>query len=715
MKRLKSPVLFLHFIFLLSPFLLKAQQAHPSYPEAEQVRQVDNYHGMMVSDPYRWMEDTQSPETRAWIDDQEAYLKQYLDNDQERVMIRKWIDKLGETGSNYSVPVEAGGQLYYTINKPELKHNVIYRQAGEEGKAEVIFDPNQEFKEEQSFGGFSVSPDGQTLVYFSRSGQNRWGDLSLYSLKEKQHLPVSIEGTASAGVAWNAHGTGFYYLSYGKSKALNEGNSSPKTTVHFHQIGSSVAEDKHIYSQPDNPNLLISIMASHDRKAMIMATFEGRSDRNKVYWVNQEEVKPLFEDGQYRYNFIGNRGDQYYFFSNKEAPNGKVISVDLRHQKIKTIIAEQEATLAGGSSAGGNAMNLIGEHLVLLYRVGTRSSIRVFDLKGREQHHFPLETGWIGSGLVGHPQGDKARFSLNTFLDPSTVYQIDLKTGKIDKFFNRPLPIDANDYVTENILYPSKDGTSIPLYIAYKKGLKKDGSNPVFMYGYGFGGWVAVPWYQPQLLTWLELGGIYVLPGVRGGGEFGDAWRDAGIRLNRQNAIDDYIAAAQWLVDQQYTSPGKVVANGWSASGSLAAAATMQRPDLFGAAMIGIPSLDMLRYQHFTAFKGWTRSYGSSDNKAEFEALYRWSPYQNIRQMQCYPPMLVTVGEKDQTTPPQHGYKFVAALQQHQNCGQPVLLKIVRGAGHSFGTSSEQSKETYTDELLFLVKVLGLKTKVSGP
>ena len=279
-------------------------------------------------------------------------------------------------------------------------------------------------------------------------------------------------------------------------------------------------------------------------------------------------------------------------------------------------------------------------------------------------------------------------------------------------FFDRGLPIDREDYIVNNTYYESFDGTKVPIYICHKKDLKLDGSNPVFMYGYGFGGWVATPWYQPQLLTFIEMGGIYVLPGVRGGGEFGDAWREAGVKLNRQNAISDYIAAAEFLIENKYSSPGKFVANGWSASGSLAAAVTMQRPDLFGAAMIGIPSLDMLRYEEFTAFKGWTSGYGSVANKEEFLNLYNWSPYHNIKTSTCYPPMLVTVGEKDQTTPPQHGYKFIAAMQaQQKKCDRPALLKIVWGGAHGFGTSNEQTLETQTQEMAFLVKTLGLEVK----
>ena len=459
--------------------------------------------------------------------------------------------------------------------------------------------------------------------------------------------------------------------------------------------------------------MIFRIASAHDHEQVVIRTFEGRSDRNAVFIVDQDQrVLPMVPHDKYMLNYVGSKNDQFYFYSNEQAPNGKIISIDKNapaENNWKTIIPEMKETLAGGSTAGGNAMNLIGDHFTLLYREGTQSMIRTFTIDGQKKHEFKLETGWIGSGLVGMPAGNEAWFSLNTFLSPSNIYRIDLKTGKIQQHFNRKLPIDREDYVTRNTYYTSFDGTKVPIFICHKRDLKTNGQNPAFLYGYGFGGWVATPWYQPHLLTFLEMGGVYALPGVRGGGEFGDAWKAAGILLNRQNAIDDYIAASEFLIEEGYTSAGKMIANGWSASGSLAAAVTMQRPDLYGAAMIGIPSLDMLRYEQFTAFKGWTRGYGSVAVKEEFMNLWKWSPYHNIKSNTCYPPMIVTVGEKDQVTPPQHGYKFVAAMQEHQSdCEGRIVLKIVRGGGHGFGTNSEQTLITQSQEMTFLSQVLKL-------
>ena len=715
MKKKNSALLsLLIFLFLINNPFLNGQT--PSYPETRCVQQIDDYHGVKISDPYRWLEDTDSEEVQAWMKEQDKALKNFLDQDAAAAILQNSIQRFGKTGDNYSVPQIGGDYYFYTIGKPSLDHALIYSQNGREGTPRLLLDMNKELEEGEHFGGFSVCPNGRFITIRTRQGQERYGKLRIYNVEEENWSGEILTGTTTARVAWT-YSNGFYYLYYGESAALNEEKIAPHSQIKYHRIKSRQSKDLLVMEaskNKDEPVLLYTINSSHDYQHLIVKTRQGRGDKNKLYAVSVQDHKifPLVETADHMFNYVGSKGSRFFFYTNQAAPNGKVIAIEKEaagqdHWQI--IIPEQKETLAGGSTAGGNAMNLIGDRFTLLYREGTQTEIRVFDLDGQFRYSVPLETGWIGSGLVGVPDGNEVWFSLNTFLSPSNIYRMDLKTGNSEVFFDRGLPLQREDYIVENTYYRSFDGTKVPIYICYKKQLKRDGSNPVFMYGYGFGGWVATPWYQPQLLTFLEMGGIYVLPGVRGGGEFGDAWRDAGVKLNRQNAISDYISAAEYLVEQGYTSPGKIAANGWSASGSLAAAVALQRPDLFGAAMIGIPSLDMLRYEKFTAFKGWTSGYGSPDVQEEFLNLYRWSPYHNIKSNTCYPAMLVTVGEKDPTTPPEHGYKFIAALQAQQAaCPQPALLKIVWGGGHGFGVTSEQVEETQTQELSFLVKVLGM-------
>lgn len=687
-----------------------------TYPETKRIPQRTNYHGVNISDAYQWMEQVDQPEVQNWMKAQDETLNTFLDEQATLASISQSMDRFNKTGDNYSVPQKGGVYYFYSVQKSGLPHRHIYQQKGLDGKAQLLLNMNEELADGENFGRFSISPNGQFLVARITNGQAAYGKLRIFNVAKKQWYPESLDGTSGSNIAWTKN-DGFYYLYYGTSTALNEGKSIPHSSIKYHQVKTPQTKDFLILEAPkaeDQPLLLYTISSSNDYQHVVIKTRQGRGDKNKLYLLDlaSNEVMPLIEKADHMFNYVGSKGNTFYFYTNKEAPNGKIIALKKGAQKQSqwpTIVGEQKEALAGGSTAGGNAMNLVGDHLTLLYREGTQTQLRVFNLQGQLLHSVPLETGWIGSNLIGDPQGTEIYFSLNTFLSPSSIYRMDLQTGDCAVFFDSNLPLQRADYTISNTYYRSSDGTKVPIYICHKKDLIFDGSNPVFMYAYGFGGWVATPWYQPQMLTFIEMGGIYVLPGIRGGGEFGDAWRDAGIKLNRQNAIDDYISAAEYLIEKRYTQAGKIVANGWSASGSLAAAVSIQRPDLFGAALIGIPSLDMLRYEEFTAFKGWTSGFGSSAKAEEFFNLYKWSPYHNLKSNSCYPPMLVTVGEKDTTTPPQHGYKFVAALQAHQqSCSAPALLKVVWGGGHGFGLDQQQRTETQTQELSFLAKVMEL-------
>ncbi len=704
---------FISLILILGSGVLITKECI-DYPEARRVDQVDVYHKVEVKDPYRWMEQTDSEEVKSWIDAQEKLLTGFTAGEIQTTIASR-IEALRNTGDRFSAPTKAGSYYYYQVTKKEVRHPMIERKQGLNGKPELVLDFNQVLEDNRTFGGYSISADGNYMVFKESEGQSIWGNLKIYDLKRESFLDYNCEGVRSPGVVWNEENDGFYYVSYGETEALSSNNSTIDTKVQFHRIGNK--NDKVIYTNPDHPNWSYGIAMNREKDHLVISEFQGSNSANtiQIKSISGGETKPLFPQNAFNYTFLGNYGSDYYFYTNEHAPRGKIIKLNSSNLKLTEIVPESEETIQGGSSAGGNAMALIASRIVLLYRLGPEANVKIFDLNGKLEKKIDLETGWIGSGLVGRNHDPELFYSLTTFHQPSVIYRLDLESGKNEPFFAGSTLVNPDDYISKYVYYQSKDGTSIPLYVTHKKGMKLDGNNPVYMYAYGFAGWVAVPWYQPHLLTWLDMGGVYVLPGIRGGGEYGEEWEQAGVRLNRQNAIDDYIAAAEYLIVHGYTSPELMVANGWSASGSLAAAAVMQRPDLFGAAIIGIPSLDLLRYQEFTPFKGWSGGYGSPENEDEFKVLYSYSPYHNIKANTCYPPILVTVGEKDQTTPPQHAYKFIARMQYNQSCDQPVLMKIVRGGGHGFGTTPEQSKEVLSQELTYLVKVLGLdqwKTKL---
>jgi len=714
MKKLRHSITILLFTGLIFCVSIATWAQGTPYPKTQQIFKFEDYHGIKITDPYQWMETVNAEPVQSWMKAQDKAINSYLDNETVIPLIKNSMNRFGKTGVRYSVPMKGGKYYFYGVQNPELKHTILYTKKGLYGKAKLLLDMNKELVGEETFGGFSVCPNGNFIVLLIREGQSSYSKLKIYNVNKREWYEEELEGVASTNIGWT-YNNGFYYIHYGEMEALNKKEVPPHSIIKYHKISSPQNKDIPIMEATRKKGealMLFSISSAHDFQHLVVTTQQGRSDKNLLHLIDVKDHSKiaLVEVMEDKFNYVGSKGNYFYFYTNKNAPNGKIIAIDKENpdsSNWKTVIREREEVLAGGSTAGGNAMNFIGDKFTLLYREGTHTQILVFDLKDKVTHTIPLETGWIGSGLVGRSEGAEVWFSLNTFLSPNSVYRLDLKTGLAEVFFDRGLPINRDDYKVENTYYKSKDGTKVPIYICHKKDLKLDGKN----HAYGFGGWVATPWYQPQMLTFLEMGGIYVMPGVRGGGEYGDAWRDAGIKLHRQNAIDDYISATEFLIEKKLTSPGLVVANGWSASGSLAAAVTMQRPDLFGAALIGIPSLDMLRYEEYTAFKGWTSGFGSVENKEEFLNLYKWSPYHNIKANTCYPPMLVTVGEKDQTTPPQHGYKFVAALQAHQRCDNPVLLKIVWGGGHGFGVTNEQTVETKSQEIGFLTQVLDLDVK----
>lgn len=703
------------------PLVAQASEGlRPDYPTTKRVAHIDRYHGVAVEDPYRWLEDQEAPETRSWAATQDRLMRSFVAANPARRSIHARVKELRATGDLFGVPRLGGGNYVYTANEPGWGAFVFRVRKGLNGTDRLLYDPNPELLEGESLSGYTVSSAGSYLGYRVTESLSRWGELRLLET-ESGRRGEALTGVLNANVAWLPDDSGFYYVYFGDSERLKAGETALTPEVRFHRVGRSQSKDVTILAAPDNPERLFSLRVVGRRPYLAVSSFDGTSAVNRVLFGalddaddrGRVELRELVgDDSTGSHTVLGAEAGVFYVYSDEGAPNGRVVAMDATspgRSNWREIVPEGEATIAGSSSAGGNAIAMIGRHLALVYRRGNQSWLRVHALDGRLEHEIELEAGWIGSGLIGGPGAEEVWYSFSGLLEPQTVFRLDLATGRNHRFFEGSTPVDRSAFVTRQVHYPSKDGTLVPLFVAHRRGLKLDGTAPAFIYGYGFGGWVAVPWYQPHMLTWMEMGGVYAVPGIRGGGEYGDAWEEAGIVLNRQNAIDDYIAAAEWLVEKSYTSKGKIAANGWSASGALAATAVLQRPDLYGAGVIGIPSLDLLRYQHFRPFKSWTGWFGSSDDPHEFEVLSKLSPYHNVETDVCYPPMIVTVGEKDDRTPPLHGYKFVARAQSAAECSGPALLQVVWGAGHIFGATPEQTSETWSDKLAFLSRVFQMK------
>ena len=675
------------------------------YPTSRRSQQVDRYHGIEVEDPYRWLEEP-SDERDAWIVAQQHLLQDFVSGvprieDLERRLVE--IRRRDFVG----IPTRRGEDLFFLRTEAGARHGSLYVSRGEGGEPRRIVDVGRRIvREGHTLGGFSVSRDGRHLVWANLS-QGGWGWLEVVDTAEGTPRGERISGVAGSTALWTHDHRGFFYIRYGDFEALEAGEAEPRPEIYYHRLGTDPSRDELVYARHDRPSMLFTPRLSDDGRYLVVRLNDGSRTANEIVYKDLSQdgpFLPLVAPGDAAYFFEGNNGSRFFFRTTLDAPRGRVVAVDLTKPdrgSWSEIIAERDAPL--------RSVSHIGSRLVVVSTVHARPVVEVWTYDGRKESTLDLPAIGLVSGFADDPTGSVAFYRMNSLLDPGTVFRVDLKTGKSVIHHRPKLAFDPDDYELKQVFYQSADGTRVPMFLAHRKEIPLAGDRPLFMYGFGHSGWVAFPWFQPHLLAWLDLGGTYALPGLRGGGEYGREWQEAGTLLNKPTTIADYVAAAEWLIEKGYTSPGKLVANGGSGSGVVPAAAAVQRPDLFAAALIDFPFLDMLRYHHFTAVKGWTRGYGSSDDAEEFKVLLSYSPLHNLEPGRCYPAMLTVVGEEDTATLPLHGYKFTAALQRAQGCENAALLKLIPGAGHYvYGTTAEAAARTEAEMLAFLIRSLGL-------
>jgi prolyl oligopeptidase len=684
------------------------------YPPARRADVVDDYHGTKVPDPYRWMEDMKSPETMKWVHAEDELLQNYLSQLPQREALHRRIREL-TSDDVYAGAIKEGGRYFFTKASAGGVLAGLYMQDGPSATPRVLLDAAHGLGQGVQFGGFSPSPDGRLVAYTTSEAQSNSRTVRVLDIATGADLPGVLlhSNRVSAGEIWRRDSKGFFYTQLSLAEGVSADKaklSDPK--VYYYSIGE--AKESLAY-EPNDPTLIASYNVTADGRYLVLSIGQGSSNKTRILYkeVNKlgEEAHPLIPEGDANYIFLGSEGSVFWFYTDFKALRGRVIAVDItqpQRQNWRETIPESDAPIAANSSMGGNALGMFAGKFVLVYLKDGRPVLRVFDKQGRLTYEPSLPAaGFVWSGISGHRNDPEVLWGFLNFAG-NTIYSLDVEK-KTNTIFHEPKTnFDRDSIVVDQVFYPSKDGTRIPMFVAHKKGLKLDGSHPAFMYGYGAFGWVSFIWYQPFVLSWLEMGGIYVQPSIRGGGDYGEPWHQAGMNQRKQNSIDDYIAAAEWLVQNRYTSSSRLVANGGSASGGLAGAAITQRPDLFAAAVIDRPVLDMVRFDQFTQGGYWTQDFGSPHDAEEFKALYAWSPYHNLKPGTCYPPTLVMSGDRDQTAPPLHAYKFIAAMQAAQGCANPVLLKVMWGAGHAFGTTPEQTSDSWGDQMAFLVRVLKL-------
>ena len=673
------------------------------YPETKTVTQQDNYHGTVVSDPYRWLEEEKSEEVSAWVESQNTLARPYLAELPSRERYKERLTALWDY-EKYSTPYMVNGKLFYSYNDGLQNQYVLYMADGVNGEPEVLIDPNTLSEDGTvSMASTELSPKASFLAYMLSDGGTDWKTIHVRDTSKKSDLTDTIKGIKFSNIAWLPDESGFFYSRYPQNEA-GKYDDSQTVSIYFHAIGTAQSEDKKVFAFDNKPTWNPYPSVVQDGKTLLISVFEGYQ-ANGVYaksLVNDNsELVPVFDKWDGRYDLIGEHDDELFFTSTANAPTGKVIKVDFDGgvKATETVIESTSDTLS--------SVSLLGEKLFAQYLKDVKGQVSVFDLNGKKIDEIAFNDIGSVSGFYGSKNADTTFYKLTGFTNPGQVIAYDVKSGESSLFKSIDTGVNYDDYETKQIFYTSKDGTKVPMFIVHKKGLKLDGNNKTLLYGYGGFNISLLPRYSVSRMVWVEQGNVLAIANLRGGGEYGQQWHKAGTKLDKQNVFDDFIAAGEYLVESGYTTPEKMGIQGGSNGGLLVGATLTQRPDLFSAALPAVGVLDMLRYHTPSAnARAWSSDYGLSENKDEFEALYAYSPLHNTKPGTCYPATLVTTGDHDDRVVPWHSYKFAAQLQADQSCDNPILLRVETRAGHGAGTPTWMQIEGYADQWAFLESAL---------
>jgi prolyl oligopeptidase len=684
------------------------------YPETRKVDQSDEYHGVRVADPYRWLENTSSSETKAWIEAQNQLTHSFLADIPARDRIRERLTELW----NYPralAPVKVKGRYFQLRNSGLQNQDVLYVMDSLGGQKRLLLDPN-EFSQDgtAALTNWEISKDGNLLAYATNISGSDWQIWRIRDVNTGEDYTDNIEWSKFSTVAWHPDSSGFYYCGYDQpkdSQAFEGININQK--VYFHRLGTDQSMDLLIYQRLDQPEWGFDPIVSEDGRYLILQIWKGTDTRNRLFYReldSSKEFNELISTLEASYHFLGNDGPIFYFHTNFQAPRGCVISIDTRDpnkSSWKTIIPDQKDTLEN--------LKIVNSQFIAIYLHDAYHRIHRFDLDGKILGEIPLPMmGSIFSldreaYLFGHRFEDELYFTFNSFTYPPTVLQYSFTENRCLEIDSPTIKFDFSRYNTEQVFVGSKDGTRIPMFIVKNIGIPKDRSNPALLYGYGGFNISISPNFLISRLVWLELGGTLAVANLRGGGEYGEEWHLAGSLLNKQNVFDDMIACAEYLISTSYSSPHKLAIEGRSNGGLLVGACITQRPELFGAALPAVGVMDMLRFHKFTIGWAWVSDYGSAEDPEQFKALYAYSPLHNIQTAKSYPATLVTTADHDDRVVPGHSFKFTAALQAAQSGDSPVLIRIQTKAGHGFGKPTTLLIEEQTDIIAFLTKVLNIQ------
>ena len=687
------------------------ESAGIEYPATTTVDHVDVYHGVEVADPFRWLEDDvrESEAVKNWVDAQNEVTFAYLDTIPERDIVKGRLTELWDF-ERYGTPYKEGGRYYYSYNNGLQNQNVIYVQSSLDGEAELLIDPNTWSDDGTvALAAYYPSPDGRHVAYLIQDGGSDWRKARIVEVDSGKVLDDELDWLKFTGLSWAGDGSGFYYSRYPETAEEEKFQSlNMNQAVYFHRVGTTQDEDVLVFANPDNPEWGYSANVTDDGEHLVITVWIGTDNRYQI--VHQDLTDPdagpeyLIEGFDHDYSLVGKVGNELFFRTSKDAPRNRLIAIDVTRpdpEHWREVIPQAEDVLDG--------VSLVGGRVIADYMQDAQTIVKIFDLEGQQTGTVNLPGIGTASGFAGKFDDPETFFAYTSFDTPTTVNRLDVETGEVTVFRKPEVGFDSDDYVVKQVFYSSKDGTRVPMFIAHHVDVEPDGQTPTLLFGYGGFNISLTPSFSVTRLAWMEMGGVYAVANLRGGGEYGEKWHKAGTGVNKQNVFDDFIAAAEYLIDEGYTNPSKLAIFGGSNGGLLVGAVTNQRPELFGAAIPAVGVMDMLRFQEFTAGRFWVDDYGSSENPEEFEALYAYSPYHNTRPGAEYPAILVTTADTDDRVVPGHSFKYAAAMQKAQGGAAPVLIRIETRAGHGSGSPTEMVIEDYADRWAFLIRNLGMR------
>jgi prolyl oligopeptidase len=684
-----------------------------TYPLAHSGNQVDDYHGTIVTDPYRWLEEVDSPETLEWIRQENELTFSFLEKIPARTIIRERLTKLWDY-AKASSPYKKGGR-YFQFQNSGLQNQdvmVVYESLAETPR--ILLNPNSLSKDGTvALNTWSVSPDGKWLAYAISASGSDWQTWHIRSVDSGQDLAETLDWSKFSGASWSKNSQGFYYAPFPaptEGEAFQEANYNQK--VFYHRLNTAQAEDVLIYERLDHPDWGFGTKVSDDGRYLLIYISQGTDTRNRFFFSDLEGNQPVVEllpDLEASYDYIGNNGPLFYFHTNLEAPRGRLIAIDTacpERENWKTILPENQAVL--------QSAQIIHDQFVIIYMQDAHDIIKLFNLDGSPAGEVSLPT--LGSVIVayesslhGEREDSEMFYAFHSFIHPLTVFRYDFNNGQSQVIFQPPIQFELSLYETEQVFVTSKDGTRVPMFLIHHKGIQKDGQNPSILYGYGGFNLAQTPAFSIHRLIWMEMGGVLAVANLRGGSEYGEEWHQAGMIQTKQNVFDDFIACAEWLIEEKITRTSRLAIEGRSNGGLLVGACMTQRPDLFGAALPAVGVMDMLRFHKFTIGWAWVSDYGSSDDSAEFKTLYAYSPLHNLKPGTRYPATLVTTADHDDRVVPGHSFKFTARLQACQAGEAPTLIRVQTKAGHGMGKPTSIWINEYADIYAFLVEVFRMK------